>query len=115
MTPYLAALNGGSDLVVGRIPILVGRHPLCDVQLDSVRVSRRHCYLVECDGEILVRDLGSTNGTRVNGQRVESGWLGPGDELEIAHFRFRVEDGWARLATRRDLPRESADVPGSCW
>ena len=39
-----------------------------------------------------VRDLGSTNGIRVNGMRVETGRLHPGDELSIAHLRYRFED-----------------------
>ena len=44
-------------------------------------------------GEVTVRDLGSTNGIRINGQRVERGRLRPGDELSIAHIRFRLENG----------------------
>jgi pSer/pThr/pTyr-binding forkhead associated (FHA) protein len=38
-----------------------------------------------------VRDLGSTNGTRINGQRVERGRLRPGDEISIGHTRYRLE------------------------
>jgi pSer/pThr/pTyr-binding forkhead associated (FHA) protein len=44
-------------------------------------------------GEVVVRDLGSTNGIRINGQRVEIGRLRPGDELSIAHDRYRLEKG----------------------
>jgi hypothetical protein len=44
-------------------------------------------------GEVTVRDLGSTNGIRINGQRVERGRLRHGDELSIAHIRFRLENG----------------------
>ena len=44
-------------------------------------------------GEVVVRDLGSTNGIRINGQRVEIGRLRPGDELSIAHIRYRLEKG----------------------
>jgi pSer/pThr/pTyr-binding forkhead associated (FHA) protein len=43
------------------------------------------------NGKVLVRDLGSTNGIRINGMRVETGSLGPGDELSIAHIRYRLE------------------------
>jgi hypothetical protein len=45
------------------------------------------------NGEVVVRDLGSTNGIRINGQRVEMGRLRPGDELSIAHIRYRLENG----------------------
>jgi hypothetical protein len=45
------------------------------------------------NGEVTVRDLGSTNGIRINGQRVERGRLRAGDELSIAHIRYRLENG----------------------
>jgi hypothetical protein len=51
------------------------------------------------NGEVLVRDLGSTNGIRINGQRVEIGRLKPGDELSIAHIRYRLENGQAHEQT----------------
>ena len=41
--------------------------------------------------EVVVRDLGSANGIRINGTRVETGSLRPGDELSIAHFRYRLK------------------------
>jgi hypothetical protein len=41
--------------------------------------------------QVVVRDLGSTNGIQINGMRVEAGSLRPGDELSIAHFRYRLE------------------------
>jgi pSer/pThr/pTyr-binding forkhead associated (FHA) protein len=41
--------------------------------------------------QVVVRDLGSTNGIRINGMRVETGSLRPGDELSIAHIRYRLE------------------------
>jgi len=42
--------------------------------------------------QVLVRDLGSTNGIWINGMRVQTGRLKPGDELSIAHIRYRLED-----------------------
>jgi pSer/pThr/pTyr-binding forkhead associated (FHA) protein len=49
--------------------------------------------LVKTDGLLLLRDLGSTNGTRVNGQRVRRAALLPNDKLTIANFHFRVHLG----------------------
>ncbi|HMB07060.1 MAG TPA: FHA domain-containing protein [Isosphaeraceae bacterium] len=95
MPTRLLALDEGPDILVGRTPVLVGRHPRCDARLDSIRASRFHCCLAEDDGEVLVRDLGSANGIRINGRRVESGRLRLGDELSIAHIRYRVEDSRA--------------------
>src|SRR5688572_31963590 len=72
---------------------LVGRNDDCDVRLDHKSVSKLHCILVKTDGLVLVRDLGSTNGTRVNGQRVRRAALLPNDQLAIAAFRYRVRFG----------------------
>jgi predicted component of type VI protein secretion system len=93
MPVRLVALEEGPDIYLDRAMMVVGRHPTCDARLDSIRVSRRHCCMTQDSGEVVVRDLGSTNGIRINGQRVEMGRLRPGDELSIAHIRYRLESG----------------------
>ena len=89
--PTLRAVFDGPDITLDRARVRVGRHPQCDARLVSRWASRRHCILTEDGGEVVVRDLGSTNGIRINGQRVERGRLRPGDEISIAHFRYRLE------------------------
>jgi pSer/pThr/pTyr-binding forkhead associated (FHA) protein len=96
--PTLIALTGGADILFDRALLLVGRHPSCDVRLNSCRVSRIHCCLSRERNEIFVRDLVSTNGTRINGHQAETGRLRDGDELSIAHFRFRLEAGQVRAS-----------------
>jgi pSer/pThr/pTyr-binding forkhead associated (FHA) protein len=93
MPARLTALDGGPGIPLDSTPIVVGRHPLCDVRLTSIRVSRRHCCIHVVDGEVEVRDLGSTNGILINGRQSQSGRLRPGDVLSIAHLRFRLEHG----------------------
>jgi len=93
MPVRLVALDEGPDIMLDRAMVVVGRHPSCDTRLDSLRVSRQHCCMSQDKGEVTVRDLGSTNGIRINGQRVERGRLRHGDELSIAHIRFRLENG----------------------
>ncbi len=95
MAIRLVPLGEGSEIVLDRAMVVVGRHPACDARLDSLRVSRHHCCMIQEDGKVFVRDLGSTNGIRINSQRVESGRLQPGDELSIAHIRYRLDDGQA--------------------
>src|SRR5262245_55137714 len=109
MTTCLVSLAGGPDIPMDRPLIVVGRHPKCDVRLDSIRVSRQHCCLNEVDGDVLVRDLGSTNGTRINGRRIEAGRLRPGDELSIAHIRYRLMRGSA--AQRQTVPPHPLGSP----
>ncbi|HEV3168049.1 MAG TPA: FHA domain-containing protein [Isosphaeraceae bacterium] len=92
MTLRLVTLAGRPEIHVGRVLVAVGRHPHCDAQIVSPRVSRWHCCLAEVDGELWVRDLGSTNGIWINGLRVTFGTVKPGDVLAIAHIRYRLED-----------------------
>ena len=88
----LICLDGHADISLDRASVVVGRHRWCDVRIASPRVSRRHCCLALDRGGVLVRDLGSTNGTWINGLRIEEGVLRPGDELEIAHCRYQLEN-----------------------
>jgi FHA domain len=99
MPVRLVALDEGPDITLDRTMVVVGRHPHCDTRLDSLRVSRHHCCMTQENGEVTVRDLGSTNGIRINGQRVEIGRLRAGDELSIAHIRYRLENGQAHEQT----------------
>jgi len=102
MIARLVALDEGPDINLDRAMVVVGRHPACDARLDSLRVSRHHCCMTHDNGELLVRDLGSTNGIRINGQRVEMGRLKSGDELSIAHIRYRLDDGSGHDRTLSD-------------
>src|SRR5262245_29388429 len=93
MSARLVSLDGHPDIVLNRTATLVGRHIHCDVRIDSARVSRRHCCLFSEGDHLVVRDLDSTNGTRVNGDRVAVARLAPGDELTIGPLRYRLESG----------------------
>jgi predicted component of type VI protein secretion system len=109
MIARLVALDEGPDIMLDRAMVVVGRHPACDARLDSLRVSRHHCCMMHENGEVVVRDLGSTNGIRINGQRVEMGRLKAGDELSIAHIRYRLDGGQGHDPTMVD-PEGPASV-----
>lgn len=93
MRAQLIPLDGGQPVVVVKDMTLVGRKESCDLRLEHKSVSKMHCIIVKTDGLLLVRDLGSTNGTRVNGTRVRRAALLPNDQLGIAHFKYKVEFG----------------------
>jgi predicted component of type VI protein secretion system len=90
MRAQLIPLDGGPPLEITRDLTVVGRKEECDLRLDHKSVSKLHCVLVKTDGLLLVRDLGSTNGTRVNGQRIRRAALLPNDQMTIAGFKYRV-------------------------
>jgi len=93
MNAKLIPIDGGPALLLNKDLTLVGRNDDCDLQLDHKSVSKQHCILVKTEGLILVRDLGSTNGTRVNGQRIRRAALLPNDNLAIANFKYQVMFG----------------------
>lgn len=71
----------------------VGRHPESDIFLDDITVSRRHCQFIWEDSTLLLEDSGSTNGTYVNGSRVDRANLEPGDEVLVGRFHLIVAQG----------------------
>lgn len=80
--------NAGSRYLLDRDATTIGRHPDADVFLDDVTVSRRHAELIRTDAGVLVKDLGSLNGSYVNGERAEEQLLATGEELQIGRFKL---------------------------
>ncbi|WP_165249195.1 FHA domain-containing protein [Paludisphaera soli] len=111
-------VKGNGPTVVLQRPIyLVGRHPECDLRLDQPKVSRRHCCLALAYDRLLIRDLGSRNGVRVNGRDVIESQLFRGDEVAIGPLIFLVEEeappGGAPAApspSRQTTPDADADA-----
>jgi predicted component of type VI protein secretion system len=91
MPAQLVALTDGPSILLDKPILLLGRHAECDIQIDSRKVSRRHCCIAQVHDYLVVRDLGSTNGVRINGVRVVEGRIRPGDELTIGSHRYQVQ------------------------
>ena len=119
MPPRLIALDTDHVILLDKPIILIGRHPECDIQLESRKISRRHCCIAEVDKVLAVRDLGSTNGIQINGDAVQEGRLADGDELTIGNLRYQVrwEEGdappapAAQAAQRKPAAAKSAVLP----
>jgi pSer/pThr/pTyr-binding forkhead associated (FHA) protein len=71
---------------------IIGRNPTTNITLLDENISREHSIILRDTetGTYSIEDLQSTNGTKVNGKRVRSADLAPGDEIEIGHTRFKL-------------------------
>ncbi|WP_169976729.1 FHA domain-containing protein [Tautonia rosea] len=85
-------LGGGDPIPLKKKEMTVGRRPSSDIRLDFENISGRHCVLSFINGTWHVRDLGSTNGTKINGQKLNRvQGIMPDDELAIANHLFHIE------------------------
>ncbi|MFP5318475.1 MAG: FhaA domain-containing protein [Acidimicrobiia bacterium] len=84
-------LPDGRRIPIGEDPVTVGRLPDCDIILTDPNVSRRHAEVRRRGNDFIVVDLGSTNGTRVNGAGVRERRLENGDEVTFGGTRVLFE------------------------
>ena len=84
-------LDDGRRVEIGENALVVGRMPECDVALSDPNVSRRHAEVRRQGTGFVVVDLGSTNGTRVNGAQIKERLLNNGDEITVGATKLRFE------------------------
>jgi hypothetical protein len=84
-------LSDGGRITLGEEPTVIGRAPECDVVLSDPNVSRTHAEVRRRGTDYVVVDLGSTNGTRVNGVGIRERRLAGGDEISVGNTRLRFE------------------------
>jgi sigma-B regulation protein RsbU (phosphoserine phosphatase) len=88
---FQAGPNAGRRYKLGEGDYIIGRRSDCQIFVPDMRVSRQHARIRRENQQWAIEDLGSNNGTYVNGQRVQSGILHDQDEIVIANNRIRVE------------------------
>ncbi|WP_433936989.1 sigma 54-interacting transcriptional regulator [Sorangium cellulosum] len=81
------------------VGVVIGRDPTADVAIPERSLSRRHARFTFQRGDVLIEDLGSTNGTFLSGQRVEQGVLKPGDEVVLGEITASL-----RVIASAELP-----------
>jgi pSer/pThr/pTyr-binding forkhead associated (FHA) protein len=84
-------VGDGRRTVLSGARVVMGRSRDCDIVIDDPNVSRRHAELRRQGDTWMVADLGSTNGVKVNGRRVEHAVLKPGDEITLGLSRLSFE------------------------
>ena len=114
MQAMLVPMDGGRPIRLEKEVTVVGRRRwVCDICFDDRTVSKFHCLIMKArDGMFYVRDLGSANGTMINGKRVTEEALLHGDELAVAHQRFRLQMGETPIEAqqRRETPEENGRI-----
>lgn len=88
---HLRVIHHGSELVRVDLPareFFIGRKPGNDLRIDSLAVSGQHARLQPLGSELLLEDLGSRNGTWVEGKKIQQCRLKPGEVFRIARYHF---------------------------
>ena len=109
MAVFLVPIEDGRPIVLDKAIVLIGRQADCDVVLtQSRRVSRRHCCVAQVDDAFVVRDLGSMNGVRINGKRIDGeAPLNFGDIVSIGDLGFVLQG--KEVAPGHSKPKKTAD------
>ena len=104
---YFNTDGGRKDVPVEKANAVIGRALDCDVQVPRIGVSRRHCELIVAGEGVKVRDLGSSNGTYLNGQRVQEHDLAPGDRLQVGSvvLTLQIDGQPADVAPPKKAPK----------
>src|SRR6478752_1115809 len=119
--PCLEFFSDGSGearrVVIENCPFRIGRAESADLRVESVEVSREHVEITERNGMWLVRDLGSTNGTQVNGKAITETLLSDGDILRVAEtemtFIASAVSQFQRMVTQPIQSRKPVATPSA--
>lgn len=106
----LVPVGGGDSIPLKRDTLVIGRRESCDICFRLPNVSQQHAELRFLDGYWYIRDLDSTNGLKVNGERVKRKLLHPNDEITIAKRRYTIH--YTLVAGRRAQEEVEEDVMG---
>ncbi|MBW1879514.1 MAG: FHA domain-containing protein [Deltaproteobacteria bacterium] len=109
----LKLLESGEELSIDGA-CTIGRHPDCELQVDDPTISSRHAVIERRDGAWAVRDLGSSNGTSVNGRRIKA-WrrLGVGDVIRFAGIAVEVHGVDDRVGSGLPTTRQRRSGPAA--
>jgi pSer/pThr/pTyr-binding forkhead associated (FHA) protein len=91
----------------------IGRKPHNDIQIDNLAVSGEHAVIVTILSDSFLEDLGSTNGTLVNGQPIKKHFLQPNDVIELGKYKLKYINEAPKVAAAADFEKTMVLRPGS--
>ncbi|MCG8583190.1 MAG: FHA domain-containing protein [Pirellulales bacterium] len=104
----LIPLGGGDPIPLMKKSLLVGRRESCDVCLRFSNVSAHHCKLTLKSGYWYVSDLGSRNGTKVDGVRVDEKLVEPNDVISFAKHKYEIQYSPYDLGAKGPAPPDAS-------
>jgi pSer/pThr/pTyr-binding forkhead associated (FHA) protein len=82
---------------IGKNPMVIGRADGIDITIEDDEMSRRHFEIKPASGSYVLTDLNSTNGTWVNGKRVQHSYLQSGDKIQVGHTQLMYQTGTSTM------------------
>jgi len=111
MKAVLIPFDVGQPIPITKDVTILGRREYCDIQIDHPSLSKRHCVLVKTDGLLVIRDLITTNGTKVKGQKIRWAALLPDDKISLGSIKFRVYLGPDDVPSPAEVGGSGKSVP----
>jgi len=111
MPATVTVIFGGKEeqkYLLDKPAFTVGREPACEIAIDNLGISRQHCKLLVRGDAFVVQDLGSANGTFVNGKKIVEHYLNDGDEIFIGKYILRFSND---TQTKAAPDKDTAGVP----
>ena len=106
----VTVLFGGQEQKVHQLDrpkMVVGREPTCEICIDNLGISRQHCAFAVKGDAFIVQDMGSANGTYVNGKKVVEHYLNDGDEIVLGKYVLRFKNETQKASA----PERDTSVP----
>ena len=108
----LVPVGGGDAIPLARTVMTIGRRETCDICLKFQNVSGTHAELAYKNGVWEIRDMGSANGIKVNGERTLRRRLRPGDEISLANHKYTIQYQLASGTSVEDVFAQEENVFG---
>ena len=99
------------EVPLGANPVVIGRSPANDIFIDNLAVSTQHARVFIEEGQVMIEDLKSMNGTLVNGQRIERASLKEGDTVQIGKHTLALRESFGAAAAAAPARAAPKAVP----
>jgi predicted component of type VI protein secretion system len=114
MSATVTVIFGGQEqktIPLDRPKLVVGREPTCEIHIDNLGISRQHCAFSARGDAFVVQDLGSSNGTFVNGRKITEHFLNDADEVVIGKYTLKFKNDAQAAPAAAAKPAAEAGVP----